>query len=143
MKSQKYWNCKILLGIITTTITQLNSRILLYYWSSWCRSLMKLLTKWSRFINNYLFYVLPKYTNIMADKEFDLFKECAARCAHLFPQDEECTSSSWGDSKIYTSGSITNSQKMLTEINKSGVTTKIRIWVKSDPSNLEDIYNNF
>ena len=53
----------------------------------------------------------------MADKEFNLFKECA----HLFPQEEECTSSSSVDSKIYTSGSITNSQKMLTEISKSVV----------------------
>ena len=25
LKSQKYWDCKVLLGIITTTMTQLNS----------------------------------------------------------------------------------------------------------------------
>ena len=53
----------------------------------------------------------------MADKGFNRFDKCAARCVHLFPQEEECCSS-WGDSKMYTSGSITNSQRMLTEINK-------------------------
>ena len=42
----------------------------------------------------------------MTDKGFNLFDECAARCVHLFPQEEECTSSSWGDSKMYTSRSI-------------------------------------
>ena len=47
------------------------------------------------------------------------FDECAARCVHLFPQEEECTSSSWGDSKMYTSTRIANSQRMQTEINKS------------------------
>ena len=46
---------------------------------------------------------------------------------HLFPQKEECTSSSGGDNKMYTFGSIANSQRMLSEINKSGVVDKIRI----------------
>ena len=68
----------------------------------------------------------------MTDKGFSLFDECAARCVHLFPQEEECTSSSWGDSKMYTSGSIANSQRMLTEINESSAIAKIRIWVESD-----------
>ena len=36
----------------------------------------------------------------MTDKGFNLFDECAARCVHLFPQEEECTSSSWGDGKM-------------------------------------------
>ena len=40
------------------------------------------------------FCVLLMYTNIMTDKGFNLFDECAARCVHLFPQEEECTSSS-------------------------------------------------
>ena len=31
LKSQKYWYCKVLLGIITTTITQLNFLFVLYY----------------------------------------------------------------------------------------------------------------
>ena len=66
----------------------------------------------------------------MTDKGFNLFQKCATICAHLFPQEEECTSSSWGDSKMYTSGSIANLQKMLTEITKSGALAKIRILVE-------------
>ena len=68
----------------------------------------------------------------MTEKEFSLFDECAARCVHLFTQEEKCTSSSWGDSKIYTSGSIANSQRMRTEINESAAIAKIKIWVESD-----------
>ena len=111
---------------------------------------MNLLMKWAQFINNYqksrlggpmakqslscilAFYVLPGHTNIITDKGFNHFDECAARCVHLFPQEEECTSCSWGDSKMYRPGIIANSQRMLTEINKSGVLTKIRIRVESD-----------
>ena len=44
----------------------------------------------------------------MADEGFSLFGGCAA-------------------SKMYTSGSIANSQKMLTEINESGAIAKIKI----------------
>ena len=61
----------------------------------------------------------------MTDKGFNLFDEYAARCAHLFPKEEEC-------SKMYTSSNIANSQEMLTEMNKSGATGEIRIWVESD-----------
>ena len=68
----------------------------------------------------------------MTDKGFNLFDEFGAGFVHLFPQEEECTSSSWGDSKMYTSGSIANSQRMLNEINKSEAITKIRIWLKRD-----------
>ena len=32
----------------------------------------------------------------MIDKELNLFDECAARCVHLSPQEEECTPSSKG-----------------------------------------------
>ena len=63
----------------------------------------------------------------MTDKAFNYFDECAARCVHLFPQEEECTSSSWGDSKVYTSSSIANSQRMETERNESGTIAKIKI----------------
>ena len=49
----------------------------------------------------------------MADEGFSRFDGCAA-------------------SKMYTSGSIANSQKMLTEINESGAIAKIKIWVESD-----------
>ena len=57
----------------------------------------------------------------MTDKGFNLFGESAARKVHLFPQEEECTSSSGGDSKLYTSA---NSQRMQTEINESGTIAK-------------------
>ena len=67
----------------------------------------------------------------MADKEFNLFKECA----HLFPQEEECTSSSWVDSKMYTSGSKVNSQKIVTKENESGAIARIRILVECDIDN--------
>ena len=68
----------------------------------------------------------------MTDKGLVPFNECAARCVHLCPQEEQCPYSSWGDGKMRTSGSITNPQRMLTEINESGATAKIKIWVESD-----------
>ena len=46
----------------------------------------------------FLLDVFPRHTNIMAGKEFNIFFECTARGVHHSPQ-EECTSSSWGDSK--------------------------------------------
>ena len=76
-----------------------------------------------------LFYVLPTPNNIITDKGFNLFDDCAARCAYIFPHEEGCTSSSWGDSKMHTSDSIANAQRMLTEVNEIGVIAKIRIWV--------------
>ena len=68
----------------------------------------------------------------MTDKGFNLLDECAARCVHLFLKEEECTFSSWGDSKMYIYDSIASSQRMLTEINESAIITKIRIWVEID-----------
>ena len=68
----------------------------------------------------------------MTDKGLNLFDECASRCVHLSPQEEECTSSSWGDSKMYTSGSIASSQRMLTKIKETCTIAKIRISVESD-----------
>ena len=68
----------------------------------------------------------------MADKGFNLFDEYDVRCIHLHPQEEEWASSSWGDSKIYTSGSISNSRRMLTERNESDAIGEIKIWVESD-----------
>ena len=67
----------------------------------------------------------------MADKGFNLFDECTARCVNLFPQEEDCTSS-WGVSRMYTPRSIANSQRMLIEMNKSGTIAKIRIWAEID-----------
>ena len=56
----------------------------------------------------------------MTDKGFNLFDKCGSRCIHLSPQEEECISSSRGDSKMYTSGSLASSLRKLTEINESG-----------------------
>ena len=66
----------------------------------------------------------------MIDKGFIIFDECGSRSVYLFPQEEKCTTSSWGDSKMYTSGSIASSQRILTEINKSDAIAKIRIWAE-------------
>ena len=105
--------------------------------------------KWAQFINNFIkkvytrrtndeavvlqscfLDVLPRHTNIMPEKGFNLFDKCATRCVNLSLQEEECSSSSWGDIKMYTSGSIANSKRVLAEINKSGAKTKIRIWLE-------------
>ena len=40
------------------------------------------------------FYALPRHTIIMKNKGFKFFDECATRCVHLSPQEEEGTSSS-------------------------------------------------
>ena len=116
-----------------TTRTQLTFLFLLYFWSLQCRYLIKLLIKWIQFISNYqkytlrkpmkkqvalpVFYVLPRHNNIMTDKGFIIFDDCGSRSVYLFPHEEKCTTSSWGDSKMYTSGSIASSQRILTEIN--------------------------
>ena len=63
----------------------------------------------------------------MTDKGFNIFDECATRCVHLFPEGEECTSSSWGESKMHTSSIIGNSQRMQTEIKECGTIAKIMI----------------
>ena len=73
------------------------------------------------------FYVLSRHTNIITDKGFNLFDQCAARCVYLFPQQEECTSSPLEDSKIYTFSSIANSKRMITEIKESDTIAKIRM----------------
>ena len=70
----------------------------------------------------------------MAGKGLNIFDECAADCVHLCPQEKECTSSFWGDSKMYTPGTITNSQtdRMPTKINENGAVAvaKVRILVE-------------
>ena len=45
LKSQKYWNCKVFLCLKLATVTQLNSLFVMYFWSSYCRCLIKL---WNR-----------------------------------------------------------------------------------------------
>ena len=71
----------------------------------------------------------------MTGRGFNVFDECASRCVYLFPQEEDCTSSSWWDSKMDTFSSIASSQRMPTEINESGAIAKIRISVESDTVN--------
>ena len=66
----------------------------------------------------------------MADKGLNLFDECTAECVHLYAQEEECTSSSWRDSKIYAPGTIANSQRTPTKINKNGAIVKVRVLVE-------------
>ena len=65
----------------------------------------------------------------MEDKDLNLFDDCAAECVYLCPQEEECTSSSWGHSKIYTLGTMANSQtgRVPIEIDKNGAVVKVRI----------------
>ena len=48
-------------------------------------------------------------------------------CSHRKKKEEEYTSSSLGDGKMYTSVSIANSQRMQAERNKSGTKAKIKI----------------
>ena len=51
---------------------------------------------------------------------------------YLCPQEEECTFSSWGHSKIYTPGTVANSQtdRVPTEINENGAVVKVRTLVE-------------
>ena len=62
----------------------------------------------------------------MTDKDLNLFNEFAAELVHLCPQEEKCTSSSSGDNKIYTPGTIANLQtaRMSTVLNKNGALPK-------------------
>ena len=56
----------------------------------------------------------------MEDKDLNLFDKCAAECVCLFPQEEKCSSFSWGDSEMYTAGTIANLQMwMLTKAKKN------------------------
>ena len=66
----------------------------------------------------------------MADNSLNLFDECVAEYKHLCPQKEQCTCSSWRDSKIYTPGIITDSLRMPTKINKNGAIAKVRVLVE-------------
>ena len=55
---------------------------------------------------------------MMSDKGLNLFDECAAECVHLLPQEEQCLFNSKMYNKMDTPGTIANSQRMLTKINK-------------------------
>ena len=135
------WNPKnigivkyILLDIITTIYTvyvyTIDPVSVDVWWSYWWNGSNSSIT-FTRRTNDeanclavLIFYVLPRHTNMITDKGFNLFYEFAGRCVHLFPQEEECTSSSWRDCKMYTSSSRANSQTMQTEINKIGTIAK-------------------
>ena len=68
----------------------------------------------------------------MKDKGLNLFVDCAAKWVYLYPQEEECTSSSWEYCKTYTPGIIGNSQadRIPTKLNKNGAAVKVRILVE-------------
>ena len=66
----------------------------------------------------------------MVEKGVNLFDECVPECVHLCPQVEQCISSSCGGSKMYMPGTIANSQRLPTKINKNGAFAKVRILVK-------------
>ena len=142
-KILEYKNIVVFLCLKLTTLTQLNFLLELYFWSSYCKWLNKSSNNYQKstlgrpmkkqfVLQSCFFYVLPRYTCIMTGKGFHAFDECASRCVHLSPLEEKCTSSSWGDSKMNTSGSIASSQRMTTEINESGAIAEKRIFVESD-----------
>ena len=60
----------------------------------------------------------------MTGNVFNVFDEYVSRCVHISHQEEEYTSSFWADSKMYTFGSIANSQRMPTDINESSTIAK-------------------
>ena len=68
----------------------------------------------------------------MTGKGLNLFDDCPDECVYLCPQEDECTSSSWGHSKIHTLGTMANPQtdRAPTEINKNGAVVKSRISVE-------------
>ena len=66
----------------------------------------------------------------MVDIGLKRFYECAAECVRMCTKREECTSSSLGDSKIYTPGTIANSQRTPTKINKNVAIAKVRVLVE-------------
>ena len=53
LKSQKYWNYKVLLDLTITIIAQLNSLFVLR-WSCHCRLLINLLMNWVQYLNNFI-----------------------------------------------------------------------------------------
>ena len=56
--------------------------------------------------------------------------EYAVDCVYLCPQEEYCTSSSWEDNKMYISGTIANSQRTPTKVDKNGTIAKVRIFAE-------------
>ena len=98
LKTKTNRNFKMLLGQITSTTNTVKFLVCFVFFPNQQR---------------------PCYKNIVEDKGLNLFDECAAECVHLCRQEEECTFSSWRDSKIYTPGNIANSQTDRTPAKKT------------------------
>ena len=86
--------------------------------------------------------MLPRHSNIAAEKVFNLLDEHADRCVHLFPQLEECTYSFRGKDKMYTCDSIANLQRTPVEINKFGAIAKVRVLVEQGRTSNTEMYLN-
>ena len=74
----------------------------------------------------------PCHDNIVTDRDLNLFHGCAVECVYLCPQEEECASSSWENSKIYIPGAIENSQtdRAPTKIDQNVAVVKVVILVE-------------
>ena len=103
-------NFKVLLGPITSTITTVKFLVCIFFQ----------IQQW------------PCHNNIVTDKGLNLFEDCTPECVYLCPHEEECTSFSWGHSKMYTPGTIANSQTDRTpaKMNKNGDAAKVTILVE-------------
>ena len=65
----------------------------------------------------------------MSDKGLNLFEEYGAECVHLHSGRIVYLFFLRGQYNVYTPGTIANSQRTPTEINKNGATAKVRILV--------------
>ena len=82
----------------------------------------------NQFVFESFFYVLPRYTNIMTDKDLIFLMNVLPDVYISFHKKKSSPLLPEGTVKsIYTSSSITNSQGMQTEIKESGTIAKIRI----------------
>ena len=72
----------------------------------------------------------PCHNDIMAGKGLNLSDGCVAECVDQCTQEEKCTSSYCGNSEMYTPGTIANSQRIPTKINKNGAIPKVIILVE-------------
>ena len=125
----------MLLLLVTSTMKELNFEFLVCIVSNSTTTLTKVYTRrtFDKIVTPQSCFsdLLPRLNNTITGKGFNLFYEYAVRCIHLSP--------SWGDSKMYASGSIENLQRTPTEINESVVTVKVKILMKSDTVRI--IYN--
>ena len=122
----KYCNYKVLLGLIISIIRQLNS--LLVFPNS-AEALSKFYTR-STCDKTIVYIILPWHSDLMADKGLNILMNVLLHVSPQAVRKKECTYSSWGDSKMYTSGTIVNLQKKPTDINENSAISKVRIVVK-------------